>query len=417
MRKTVIAAALTMLAAGPAAADVTGMAVVEGGDVISINGQMFRLFGVDAVEFHQFCYVDGKPWNCGAAAIRSLQTLASVQPVTCKETGESAGALGQWARCEIGGLDISSDIVRNGMGVALRDQTTDYVDAEEKAKAEGKGIWASVFAEPAAYRRDMKAVEDVMDARLLVRVRSDVDAGLTEGASEVEIFHGFEVKRGPEPGTEREIPIDRIKGGVLFGTIAGDVFNWRDSGRYTTQWRADARLSVQRAAAGFVWTSLTERPRNIIETPDAATYLTAIRDAAAPLLAAGRQPILAVRNYADPPWIGEWFGEAPPAGMQISRKDTISADNYLGTVDGIDVYRMDLPEQESLVFADDMLVSVTYATDPAGEIVKLTEAPAAGEDPARILFRFAQSFVWKDDLVTMTLYPYKPPKDSYIGGG
>ncbi len=59
-------------------AEVTAMAGgVPAGDVLSIDGILYRRFGIDAVERLQPCYVDGKVWACGSVAIRQLEIFVT----------------------------------------------------------------------------------------------------------------------------------------------------------------------------------------------------------------------------------------------------------------------------------------------------------------------------------------------------
>ena len=57
MRKILLAAVAWMLASVPAMADVMGVASVLGGDVVWVGGQRIRLYGIDAPELLQFCFV------------------------------------------------------------------------------------------------------------------------------------------------------------------------------------------------------------------------------------------------------------------------------------------------------------------------------------------------------------------------
>ncbi len=77
MRNILLAAIVSTLAAGPAVAEVTGMAGVPAGDVLSIDGKLYRMFGIDAVERLPPCYVDGKVWACGPVAIRQLEIFVA----------------------------------------------------------------------------------------------------------------------------------------------------------------------------------------------------------------------------------------------------------------------------------------------------------------------------------------------------
>ena len=56
------------------------------------------------------------------------------------------------AVCMIGAIDIGEWMVKNGWATAYRRYSTDYVPAEEKARAEGRGIWSGSFENPEAWR-------------------------------------------------------------------------------------------------------------------------------------------------------------------------------------------------------------------------------------------------------------------------
>ena len=93
MRNILLAAIVSTLAAGPAVAAVTGIAGAPAGDVLSIDGKLYRLFGIDAVERLQPCYVDGKVWACGPVAIRQLEIFVASEPRrsgACRSTQPSS---------------------------------------------------------------------------------------------------------------------------------------------------------------------------------------------------------------------------------------------------------------------------------------------------------------------------------------
>jgi endonuclease YncB( thermonuclease family) len=59
------------------------------------------------------------------------------------------------ATCHLGdGTDIEQWMVRRGYAIAYRHFSNDYIDAEEAAKAERRGIWAGSFEEPWRWRRE-----------------------------------------------------------------------------------------------------------------------------------------------------------------------------------------------------------------------------------------------------------------------
>ena len=78
-------AALGMaLCAGAAWADQTGIANVIDGETLEMQGQVVKLFGIDALEPDQICLNGNRPWPCGEESARSLSALIGGQPVRCQ---------------------------------------------------------------------------------------------------------------------------------------------------------------------------------------------------------------------------------------------------------------------------------------------------------------------------------------------
>lgn len=303
MRNVLVVLALSMLAAPPALAEATGMAGVPAGDVLAIDGELYRLYGIDAVERFQPCYVDGKEWACGPVAIRQLEIFVANEPVTCQETGESAGELGAWAVCMIRENDLAEAMVRTGMALAYRPQTDKYVAAEEEAKAEGAGIWKSIFVEPWVWRRDAALIVEKiaerlrttpLDADKIDAIRLRIERALTAGDGGIEVFQGFRVVRDGRNTTMREIFLSDVEKGYLTEPIMA---------RLPENWQVDVARFAHNQAIRFVWDDLSTRPRREFSAPDAETYLRILQEQAALIAQSGREPILLVRALDDPPWM------------------------------------------------------------------------------------------------------------------
>ena len=166
MRALAVAASLSLAVLGAevraqeAPAPVTGTATVIDTDVIVVDGERFYLFGVDAFEEAQICFLNGRPWACGAIAYRELEILVDEGPVTCarRQDPDRRRARFPWATCTVAGADIAEEMVRRGMAMAVRDQTEDYVAAEVEAEATGAGIWAGIFVPPWEYRDNRRGM-------------------------------------------------------------------------------------------------------------------------------------------------------------------------------------------------------------------------------------------------------------------
>ena len=130
----------------------TGMARVIDSDMLEVDGQRIILFGVDAMDRNQTCYIDGKSWNCWAVSARELQILVANEPVSCEDQGIPDPFLRIYARCQVGDVDINEAFVRSGLALAFRRQSKDYVEAEKAAKAERIGLWQAEFIAPWKWR-------------------------------------------------------------------------------------------------------------------------------------------------------------------------------------------------------------------------------------------------------------------------
>lgn len=147
------AVAAVLFASGPAGAQsqFNGPARAKDGDSLMVGDREVRLFGVDAPELDQSCKRDGQDWACGTAARDLLASLVRGKSVYCSQVGtdQFQRALG---RCVAGSTDLNRTMVATGFAVAFRRYSSDYVSAEESAKAGKRGIWSSTFAMPSDYR-------------------------------------------------------------------------------------------------------------------------------------------------------------------------------------------------------------------------------------------------------------------------
>ncbi len=154
MRALVIALCLLTT---PALADVAGVASVIDGDTLEIHGQRIRLHGIDAPESQQLCRLDGKSWQCGEVAANALADKIARRSVTCEDLGRDRYKR-IIARCAVAGEDIGAWMVSQGLALAYRRYSRDYVDQEAEAQAARRGIWASEFVKPWEWRRGKRIV-------------------------------------------------------------------------------------------------------------------------------------------------------------------------------------------------------------------------------------------------------------------
>ncbi|WP_233557134.1 thermonuclease family protein [Gemmobacter lutimaris] len=151
-----ISAALSAMPCVGAAGTIVGTASVIDADTIEIHGTRIRLNAIDAIESRQRCTLpSGRRWNCGKDAAFALADWIGRSPVDCDVVdidryGRSV------AKCRLRGEDIGEWLVSHGWAVAYRRYGLDYVGAEDRARAAGRGIWASEFVMPWDWRKGVR---------------------------------------------------------------------------------------------------------------------------------------------------------------------------------------------------------------------------------------------------------------------
>ncbi len=135
-----------------AATEIAGTASVIDGDTIEVHGRRIRLHGIDAPESRQTCTAEGKPYRCGQEAALALADKIGRRPVTCEQRdvdryGRVVGV------CRAGGEDLNRWMVAEGLALAYRRYSHDYVAAELAAQKAGRGIWRGEFEAPWDWRR------------------------------------------------------------------------------------------------------------------------------------------------------------------------------------------------------------------------------------------------------------------------
>lgn len=145
---------IILIALATPAAALEGQARIVDGDTLAIAGERIRLHGIDAPESAQRCG-DGGGWACGRQATAALTEMIGGRPVRC-EGRERDRYKRLIAVCYVGSLDLNGAMVAQGFALAYRRYATDYIEAEDKARASGAGMWAGPFVPPWEWRRGMR---------------------------------------------------------------------------------------------------------------------------------------------------------------------------------------------------------------------------------------------------------------------
>jgi endonuclease YncB( thermonuclease family) len=131
---------------------LTGRASIVDADTFDIRDTRIRLHAIDAPESSQLCFVAGDAQRCGQRAALAHADWIAQRIVSCIE--RDIDRYGRTiATCTVGGDDIGRWLVRNGHAVAYRRYGDDYVCDEAIAAMTRRGIWATDFVEPSAWRQ------------------------------------------------------------------------------------------------------------------------------------------------------------------------------------------------------------------------------------------------------------------------
>ena len=132
-----------------------GIANVIDGDTIKIGETRIRLHGIDAPESKQVCRYREKKWLCGREATTALSKLIDKKIIHCtKRTKDRYGRI--VGVCRTGSTQLNAWMVINGWAVAYRYYSRDYIQDEEVARQNYRGIWKSDFELPWEWRKKFK---------------------------------------------------------------------------------------------------------------------------------------------------------------------------------------------------------------------------------------------------------------------
>lgn len=139
--------------ADEALAPVRGPGAAKEGDVVTVMGQEFRLFGIDAPDPGQKCKnVRGVEYDCFDASRRILEKLINNGEIECTPRKESLPEGPKLAVCTASGDDLARVMVEWGWALAYRALSPDYIASEARAASYRRGMWAGRVEAPWLWR-------------------------------------------------------------------------------------------------------------------------------------------------------------------------------------------------------------------------------------------------------------------------
>lgn len=141
----VLAVAASLLAAGPARAEIASYALVQDDGTLKISGRTVRLFGILIPETGQHCDARLRPTRCRPRAVSQLEFRIGPNFVRCEPVRRLRdGSVS--AVCRVGsihreGLDLAAWMLREGWAVATPEAPLEYHVLEDVARTRERGIW------------------------------------------------------------------------------------------------------------------------------------------------------------------------------------------------------------------------------------------------------------------------------------
>lgn len=134
---------------------ISGKPEVIDSDILKFGTQRVLLWGIDAPDKRQTCWLNGEPWGCHDIAFRQLQLLVGRGEVVCQYRGDPDPFGRRFGICESGGEDLNAEMARSGVALAFEEETDAYVGQMAEAIGAGAGLWQPgvEFEEPWVFRR------------------------------------------------------------------------------------------------------------------------------------------------------------------------------------------------------------------------------------------------------------------------
>ena len=144
--------------------EISGVPKVVDGDTVHINDNKFRLEGIDAPEMRQQCQkvfleisaIVGfnlkKDYLCGVISKEKLIDNINKSQIKCVSSGRDRYKR-YLATCYKDKINLNKWMVRNGLAVAYKRYSKDYLRDEIYAKQNKLGLWKGSFIRPEKWRK------------------------------------------------------------------------------------------------------------------------------------------------------------------------------------------------------------------------------------------------------------------------
>lgn len=133
----------------------TSIRVIDG-DTLQLGVERIRLWGIDAPELHQKCYLQEKEIHCGQASKVALMSIIQSGSLICsiKDIDRYKRMVSQ---CFVDGKDVAGLLVLSGWALDYPQYSKGfYNDYQAEAKHENRGIWKLKYVTPSLWRKGVR---------------------------------------------------------------------------------------------------------------------------------------------------------------------------------------------------------------------------------------------------------------------
>ena len=146
------------------AEEISGIPKIIDGDTVHIDKHKIRLEGIDAPEMRQQCQkvfleisaIVGfnlkKDYSCGVISKEKLIDKINKSKINCVSSGRDRYKR-YLATCYKDKINLNKWMVRNGLAVAYKRYSKDYLRDEIYAKENKLGLWKGSFIRPEKWRK------------------------------------------------------------------------------------------------------------------------------------------------------------------------------------------------------------------------------------------------------------------------
>ena len=134
-------------------------------ETLRLDGETYRLVGIDAPEAGQRCWLKSHLFDCAEVARAALIDLVTGGTVRCQEVAPPEASKDGLpvALCRSDGYDLSEGMTYTGWALADPATGSRYRAFEEGAREAARGLWRGRFIQPWAWRDGARLPEELDD--------------------------------------------------------------------------------------------------------------------------------------------------------------------------------------------------------------------------------------------------------------